>query len=275
MPYSLALIEMRGPAVRDFLHRLTTVDMRAIQSGQGSQGAWLTGQGKIQAVFYIFCISANDRYLFEVPSDAAPALLAAIDQMTFGERYELKTLALHANWEWSTESRETPAILPSRSEAFALHHGPADFGRPWITRWSEAPTVATSATEVAERDALRIAACRPWWGAEIKPEATLLHEVLLENTAVARGKGCYPGQEVVERIFTYGAPARRLVRLRLAEGSMPAAGSALLGTDGAVVGEVTTTSASAPTLALAIVKKLSAGRGSRLTSAGSTLEVDG
>jgi folate-binding Fe-S cluster repair protein YgfZ len=36
---------------------------------------------------------------------------------------------------------------------------------------------------------------------------------------IAENKGCYPGQETVERLITQGAPPRRLVRVQLSEGS--------------------------------------------------------
>ena len=50
-------------------------------------------------------------------------------------------------------------------------------------------------------------------------------EIILEtgfDRAVARNKGCYPGQEVVERIFTYGSVNRKLmcVSIDCAGGSM-------------------------------------------------------
>ena len=41
-------------------------------------------------------------------------------------------------------------------------------------------------------------------------------DILLEGSAersVARNKGCYPGQEVIERIFTYGQVNRKILTL--------------------------------------------------------------
>ena len=71
---------------------------------------------------------------------------------------------------------------------------------------------------------------------------------------VAQNKGCYPGQEVIERLITQGAPPRRLVRFRAAA-------------DGAGAPEVAATSWSSGD-GLAMVRKNLAVVGQKLSISG-------
>lgn len=90
-------------------------------------------------------------------------------------------------------------------------------------------------------DALRVAAWRPRWAADVD-ERALPHELDWLRTAVHLTKGCYRGQETVAKVHNLGHPPRRLVALQL-DGSasvLPAPGAAVrVGED--VVGAVTST----------------------------------
>ena len=88
-------------------------------------------------------------------------------------------------------------------------------------------------------DALRVAAWRPRWSAEVDEKA-LPHELDWLRTAVHLEKGCYRGQETVAKVHNLGHPPRRLVALDLdgSENVLPVPGDAVrLGDD--VVGVVT------------------------------------
>src|SRR6185295_2608646 len=87
----------------------------------------------------------------------------------------------------------------------------------------------------------RIRSLRPRIDSEIT-DSTLPLEVGLTD-AVAQQKGCYPGQEVIERTLSLGAPARRLARVE-GTGPAPAPGEPLfnLAEPPAEVGKVTSVS---------------------------------
>ncbi|MFH8249390.1 YgfZ/GcvT domain-containing protein [Microbacterium sp. B2969] len=84
-------------------------------------------------------------------------------------------------------------------------------------------------------DALRVAAWRPRWSAEVD-ERTLPHEVDWLRTAVHLSKGCYRGQETIAKVHNLGHPPRRLVALDLdgSESVLPAHGSVVRVGDDAV-----------------------------------------
>lgn len=99
----------------------------------------------------------------------------------------------------------------------------------------------------------RIEAGWPRMGAEIVAGETIPAETGLNAVAVNFKKGCYPGQELVERMDSRAAVApRSLRRLDVADGV--AAGDPIVDADGTEVGVLTTVSG---TRALGYVKRSS------------------
>jgi folate-binding protein YgfZ len=67
---------------------------------------------------------------------------------------------------------------------------------------------------VLAAEALRVAAWRPRWAAEVD-ERSLPHESDWIRSAVHLNKGCYRGQETVAKVHNLGHPPRRLAALQL------------------------------------------------------------
>lgn len=99
-----------------------------------------------------------------------------------------------------------------------------------------------------ERD--RVEAGWPRMGAEIVPDRTLVGGTGLAAIAVCFTKGCYPGQELVERMDSRGAEAPKTLR-RVPAAADASAGAAVV-VDGTEVGTYTTV---AGDLALAWIKR--------------------
>jgi glycine cleavage system T protein len=70
------------------------------------------------------------------------------------------------------------------------------------------------------REALRIEAGIPKAGPDLNEEI-VPPEANLEEKAFSLSKGCYPGQEVVARMDTYGSVRRHMVGLLLKDGTIP------------------------------------------------------
>lgn len=104
-------------------------------------------------------------------------------------------------------------------------------------------------SEAAQR--ARVEAGWPAMGTEIEPGRTIPAETGLVPIAVNRTKGCYPGQELVERMDSRGADAPRSLR-RLDVGPDASVGDPVLDADGTEVG--TLTSVAAP-VALGYVRR--------------------
>ncbi|GAA1994912.1 folate-binding protein YgfZ [Microbacterium pumilum] len=120
-----------------------------------------------------------------------------------------------------------------------------DWAEAIITRDDErAIAAAADAGDVALAglvavDALRVAAWRPRWSAEVD-ERVLPHELDWLRTAVHLSKGCYRGQETVAKVHNLGHPPRRVVALQLdgSDSVLPPRGAAVFAGDDAV-GEIT------------------------------------
>ena len=80
------------------------------------------------------------------------------------------------------------------------------------------------------REALRIEAGLPKAGSDLNEEI-VPPEANLEGKAFSLNKGCYPGQEVVARMDTYGNVRRKLVGLVLKDSTVPPHGAKLFSGD--------------------------------------------
>ncbi len=84
----------------------------------------------------------------------------------------------------------------------------------WSRLWENGDGVALRAVGTEARESLRIEAGIPKLGPELN-DRIVPPEANLEGKAFSLSKGCYPGQEVVARMDTYGTVKRRLVGLVL------------------------------------------------------------
>ena len=85
--------------------------------------------------------------------------------------------------------------------------------------------------------ALRLEAGVPWFPADFN-DAMIPHEAAVETTHISFTKGCYTGQEIVERVRSRGHVNRKRVSLRFSTAAPPPAGTKLRAS-GAEVGFVT------------------------------------
>lgn len=196
-------MSIEGRDASDFLQRLTTVDMREAEPGKGAKGLYLTGTGKLIASFFLL-VESPSRFLLVAESGCYEELRFGLEAMHFSEALEIRSLddRLHVvrseafpPEEYSLEARwfsfnKTAFPLPVPGYALSFD-GPEDAGF---------------------FESARIEAGFPVWGHEGLAERSALDYGYLQF--VHRFKGCYPGQEVVERSLNLGHPARTLLRLR-------------------------------------------------------------
>jgi folate-binding protein YgfZ len=79
---------------------------------------------------------------------------------------------------------------------------------------------------MAALDTLRLEAGVPWFPADFN-DAMIPQEAALENTHVSFSKGCYTGQEIVERVRSRGHVNRKRVALKFSTRLPPPAGTRL------------------------------------------------
>ena len=289
-PKNQSWITLIGPDAEDFLHRLSSVNTRALDPGRGTPGCFLTAQGKLRAFFHLWRLS-DQEFAFEVDAGNdgrwKSSLLAAIDQYTFAEKMTLQESELKSTWIFpavnatkdfiasTTSETSTAGTLTSSAGIQICQHGTRDYGRAWISAWGEEAALKTwiaknfAGAQPLEESTLerwRIENTRPRLDAELDEEINPLEAGLPD--AISEQKGCYPGQEVIEKILALGSPARRLIQIQ-GEGPAPLTKTPVynLAEPPAALGEITSATAlpDGKFLALALVRKIHAKEGVGVT----------
>jgi folate-binding protein YgfZ len=235
-------------------------------------GAWnlvLNAQGRIQGDLHVG--RESDNLELEIAADQYDRLLAHLNRFIIMDDVELVPLSLDANGELTGETAlglagpkaadllarlGLPALKePSESltsERAALHGLQLRVVRaygvlaPHYELWGSAAQIPAlwqalieaGATPVGadSLEAFRIAEGIPAYGIDIA-ERDLAQETS-QMRALSFSKGCYLGQEIVERIHSRGGVHRHLRSLELF-GPLPAAGAELTLNGGAVGGQIT------------------------------------
>lgn len=287
-------IRVMGPDARDFLHRMATNDIKALEVGQGARAALLNVNGRMVADFMAWRLG-EDEYLLETAAATHRELTDTLERFVIMERIDLEDASgeLVRVTVWGPEALAVSAHAigaDAAPEANGLWLDPSDprrrilaVRRHAMVAWADlyVPAAQENALIAALREAgaedstaevlevLRVEAGNPKWGAELTPDVIPL-EANLEAEAVSLTKGCYPGQEIIARIHARGAPARRLVGIRFSDG-IPAPGDAVE-SDGRAVGAITSAVVSPALggLALAYLRKGAGAEGAAVQAGGFT-----
>ncbi len=264
-------IDATGKDFGDLLHRIATADFRKITVGKQLPSFLLTASGKIQTQWTTLCTGAESWVLgFEEREgfQAKKRFLDTLEFYTFAEKYRMEPPSNEHQTLWTlgnVPSLDAPELIQMA--------GDSRFGEKW-TIWRGPPTLLQSIlgtfTETTWEylEHLRIQSGYPALGKELTEDATPLDVGDLRGISIS--KGCYPGQEVIERTLAKGSPAKKLVQLQLSA-STSESGSELFDENQERIGTITSVSTfSQPALALGFVKKTHAKIGAqvRLASGG-------
>lgn len=260
-----ALLQLTGPDRLSFLQGMLSNDLRELQTFDGQYAALLTQQGKVVADVRVLC--AMNSFYLDFWEFLKEKILAHLNRYLIADEVEIAdrsdeyaTVALQGPGAESLLRALAGGIdLPRKTAGHAMveieraavcvvaadHTGGGGFDL--IVPKSALEAVARRIDQagdvlgarwvgLAAQEILRIEAGIPLYGVDFD-ESNLLLEVGLVN-AVSFNKGCYLGQEVVERIRSRGHVNRRLSGLVL-EGESPAhAGDAIVA-EGKTAGHVT------------------------------------
>ncbi|MGK0361428.1 MAG: folate-binding protein YgfZ [Bradymonadia bacterium] len=232
------LFALHGADAPDFLNRLLTLDMRGLPVGTASRGFLLDARGKIVLALRLFRV-AEDTFWTDRAAHEVEHMRDRLDMFHFAERFAVTPVTTH-HVVWTTTAN--PNGMPEGAWAV-----PSDrCGPGWDLYVPHGTPVPGQTADTAWRTARRVEHASPAWPFEYRSDATPLD---VGKTGITEGKGCYPGQEVIERTLALGRPARRLVRVVASE---PVAPGPLLSDDGAKpAGELTSV---AGTRGLAMIK---------------------
>jgi folate-binding protein YgfZ len=207
-----AFVRVAGPDARDYLQRMVSNDVEALDVGDACPALLLTAKARVIAPVVVWRRGEEDFLVLTEP-DLGDAVRALLARMKLRARCEV-------------EPEEHSSVLVFGGEGIAT-------GFPGAVEVLDAELTPTLGAE--ELELRRIEAGLPRWGREID-ERVLPAEAGLDATHVSFSKGCYPGQEPVARLHYRGHPNRGLRVLDLAE--LPEYDAELV-LEGKVVGRVT------------------------------------
>jgi folate-binding protein YgfZ len=270
---------VQGPDGADFLHRVLTCEVRGLEPGRVTEAFLISAQGRIELAFTLLR-HESDRLLAVGDARVGARLRQSLDQFLFAERVELvEDGESHAHF--SVQGPEADQVLAACGlpHPEAGRHAEGHLAGLPVRLWRHdrspaggydllAPgadfeaafgaLVGAGATPAGAQtlEWLRVRAGLPRFGAEWTDEAGPLEVSGL--LGVTEGKGCYPGQEVIERTLALGRPPRALVALHVAASVRT---GALVFADGQEVGRVTSavSDGDGGAYALALVKRRVAG----------------
>lgn len=243
------VLVMTGPDAAVYLHGQISADVEAMGIGQSSLSFLLEPRGRIEAFFSISRVG-SETYVADIEPGFGEAMSASL------ERFKLRTRADFSRHEWQMHavrgprvegeskvdaSSTSPTEVPEHVER-ATHWPLASGHDLLIGPTSTAAVFSDDAEQISanEFEALRMAYGLPAMGTEIQP-GDIPNETGLVERAASFTKGCYRGQELVERIDSRTGGRRTVCRLR---SSVPLdAGDELRDGSGAAVGTVLSTAA--------------------------------
>jgi folate-binding protein YgfZ len=262
----LRRVAVRGEDRFRWLSGMVTNTVNDLAANAGAWNLVLNAQGRIQGDLHV--ARDGDELNLVIAADQYDRLLAHLERFIIMDDVELAPLSVDADGELSGETAlglagplaadllvrlGLPALTEPLTSAPAAGNGQeirvvraysllAPHYELWV-RALEIPALWKALIEAGARpvgaaslEAFRIAEGIPAYGIDMA-ERDLPQETSQMRT-LSYNKGCYLGQEIVERIRSRGSVHRHLRTLELF-GAVPAAGAALTLEGGAVAGQVT------------------------------------
>jgi tRNA-modifying protein YgfZ len=277
-------IRVTGEDRARLLHAMSTNHVQGLRPGEGFYTFFLSAQGRVLADANLFCF--EDQMLLDTEPETRTKLYEHLDRYIIADDVILED-ETGSSATVSVEGPEATRVLLALGAPTPV----ADFG--WQA-WDErivarvdstgaggffiflppeekavllAQLAAVGAVEATAEDArtVRIEHGRPRYGEEIT-ERYLLQETG-QMQAVNFNKGCYLGQEIVERVRSRAQIHRVLKRVEIDAREVPAAGVKLKAgdADAAEIASAAYSPALGKVVALAYVRSAYAETGTRLT----------
>jgi len=239
LPIERDVITVTGSDAKTYLHSQLSQDIASMQPGDVRTSLLLQPTGKIDALLRVICAAA-DRFVLDCDPGFGESTVARLNRFKIrvNADIELQTQT------WRAIRGVTQIHVDGSIPAWRQDGTAVDVFAPNVTL----PSTLREGTE-AEFVESRIRACWPVMGADITT-TMIPAETGVVDVAVSFTKGCYPGQELVERMDSRGSTApRRLCRVICAPGVQ--VGDEVVA-DGETVGVYTTV---VGMIALALIKR--------------------
>ena len=261
-----AYLSFTGPDRVRYLNAVLTNDIKSLSAGQGNVSLLLNPQGHILAEIEthafadkLFCVSYA--MIRERLVEVLDKFIIMDDVTLTDETERFGTLALEGP-QAAAVAREVPGVdIGTLGELFStdgtvgaipcriVKRSPGGVpGAEFVVEREKLPALWEILLKAARKhgggpmgysalSGLRLAQGVPWFGYDFG-EKQIPHEAGLQDSHISYTKGCYTGQEIVERVRSRGQVNRQRVRLAFSGEAVPEAGTTLM-MEGKEVGFVT------------------------------------
>ena len=291
------LVRVSGDDRVSFIHGMCSADVKSLAPGQVARGLFLTEHAHVIADCFIYALREPALWL-EVERPRWPAIREHLERFLVADDVEMEELdtlsVLDIEGTVSGGALATvfgDAVCKLQAWQYLNHDGFCvaslpRFGGPALTVIAGRTALAAvverirqSVPEICDLDARILEAIRIENGHALigidTNERTLALEARLEP-AIAFSKGCYVGQETIERATAHGSLKRRLYGLQIDGNEMPSPG-ALIQFGGKEVGRLTSVAVSpaAGIIGLAILHHSAWAAGTRVWITGDKGTITG
>ncbi|MBM3724277.1 MAG: folate-binding protein YgfZ [Acidobacteria bacterium] len=239
------------------LHAMTTNHVQQLQPGQGCYTFFLSAQGRILADANLLCLP--EEILIETEPETRAKLFEHLDKFIIADDVALSDeteagVAIGVEGPMAEDCLSRAGFsTPAEPYSHSTHEGVmvARLSSTGMLGWrlfagagqrgeliAAVERCGAVAASLAEAELVRMERGVPRYGADIT-EKNLVQETRLHH-AVSFTKGCYIGQEIVERVRSRGQVHKGLAAIRVETREAVAPGTEIA-SEGQVVGRVTRT----------------------------------
>ncbi len=298
-----AFFSFTGPDRQRYVNAILTSNVRDLKPGQGAVGLLLNPQGHILAE--VETLAREESILASSHAMIRERTFSTFDKFIIMDDVTLEDLTASTGTLDLVGPRAAGLLAELGARNFAempllaheemklgqipcrvMHRELADdAGATLIVSQEHLPALWR---ELAERvrihggtpagmeavNSIRLECGIPWFGRDYD-DKQIPHEAGLEHSHINYEKGCYTGQEIVERVRSRGHVNRRLTELRFIADEAPAPGTKLL-YEGNEIGSVTTTAFSpmlGQSIGLGYLRRENSAVGTRMDASGIRAEV--
>jgi folate-binding protein YgfZ len=216
---------VRGEDRARLLHAMCTNHIQQMQPGDTCYAFFLNAVGRILGDVNVLCL--DDHFLLDTEPETHEILYQHLDKYIIADdvvledaREDLCALGVEGP-EAADMHFEDVLRVPFATTAAGIRlYVPREEKEDWVAKLE---SMGIESTTAAYQKVVRLERFRPRYGDDIT-EKNLIHETQLLH-GVHFTKGCYLGQEIVERVRSRGQVHRMLVPVYVDSNEAPEAGS--------------------------------------------------
>jgi len=198
LPVQRDVITAIGADARTYLHSQLSQDIASMRVGETRQSLLLQPTGKLDGIIRVTCVE-GETFILDVDSGCGDAVLARLNRFKIRVKVELSL-----GRELWTAVRNVASPISGSIPAWRCDGTAVDLR-------SESHDAELLQGSLEDYEEARIIAAWPTMNVDVT-ESSIPAETGITEIAVSFTKGCYPGQELVERMDSRGSIAPRQLR---------------------------------------------------------------